>query len=317
LTSGVFLPILYTYMSLKTTFLGIQCKNPITTGAGTFGYGKELADFIDVSRLGAIVVKGTSLNAWPGNKTPRIFETPSGMLNSIGLQNEGLEYFIQNKMPMLRKLNTAIIVGIFDKTPENYAEIAEALDTIKGISALELNLSCPNVEAGGRTFCHDANLMREVITAVRPKTKLPIIAKLSPNVTDVVEIARAAIDAGADGLTLINTVLGMMIDTKKRKPQLNTNVGGLSGPAILPIALANVWKVRRALPRVPIIGVGGVHSTDTALQMILAGANLVGLGTANFYNPRICIEVIEGLEGYCKENKIKDISKLVGTVQDF
>lgn len=304
-------------MALAIKFLNLDLKNPIATGAGTFGYGKEMSDFIDVSALGAIVVKGTSYEPWCGNPSPRIYETPCGMLNSIGLQNEGLEYFIEHKMPYLRSLNTHVIVGVFDKTSENYARICARLDKVEGISALELNLSCPNVEAGGVTFCAKSELMREVITKARHSTSLPLIAKLSPNVTDIVEIAQAAVSCGADGLTLINTVLGMAIDIKNRRPVLNTNVGGVSGPAILPIAVANIWKVRRAFPSIPILGIGGVHDTDSVLQLMLAGANVVGVGTANFYNPKITIEIIKGLEEYCQAQNVRNIQEIVGAVEDY
>lgn len=311
-------------MFLKTTFLNLQLKNPITTGAGTFGYGEEMSEFIDVSKLGAVTVKGTSLEPWPGNPGPRIWETPSGMLNAIGLQNPGLESFIQNKLPELRKLGTKVIVSIFDKTPENFVKIAERLNQeVKNnngrnkIDALEVNLSCPNVKAGGATFCAKPDLMREVINQIKKVTTLPIIAKLSPNVADIVEVAQAAVDSGADALTLINTVPGMAIDIKTRRPRIYNNIGGLSGPAIHPVAVACVWKVRKALPDIPIIGIGGVYDVNSALEMILAGANLVGIGTVNFFNPRVCVDMIEGLERYCQKNKIKNISELVGKVEEW
>jgi dihydroorotate dehydrogenase (NAD+) catalytic subunit len=304
-------------MPLKTTFLNLKLKNPITTGAGTFGYGKEIQNFMDVSKLGAIVVKGTSLDPWRGNPPPRIWETPSGMLNAIGLQNPGLKVFIKTKLPQLRKLRTRIIVSIFDKTVENFVKIAKTLDKKRGIDALEINFSCPNIKAGGQNFSSNPKLTYEVISKIRKVTKLPLIAKLSPNVTNIVEIAKTAVQAGADGLTLINTVVGMAININTRKPRLYNNIGGLSGPAIHPIAVANVWKVRRAMPDVPIIGIGGVHSWQSALEMILAGANIVGIGTASFYNPKICLEVIAGLQKYCRANKIKNIGELVGKVEEW
>lgn len=311
-------------MFLKTTFLNLTLKNPITTGAGTFGYGDEISEFIDVSKLGAVVVKGTSLDPWSGNPGPRIWETPSGMLNAIGLQNPGLESFIQNKLPKLRQLGTNVIVSIFDKTLENFVKITEKLDQeVKNnsgknkIDALEVNLSCPNIKAGGATFCAKPEMMREVISQIKKATSLPIIAKLSPNVTDIVEVAKAAVDSGADALTLINTLLGMSINIKTRRPRIRNNIGGLSGPAIHPVAVASVWKVRKALPEIPIIGIGGVHNLESALEMILAGANLVGIGTANFFNPQVCLEVIEGLGQYCQENNIKNISELVGMVEEW
>ncbi|MEK9166003.1 MAG: dihydroorotate dehydrogenase [Patescibacteria group bacterium] len=311
-------------MPLQTKFLNLTLKNPITTGAGTFGYGEEISEFIDVSKLGAIVVKGTSLEPWPGNPSHRICETPSGMLNAIGLQNPGLESFIQNKLPKLRKLGTKVIVSIFDKTAENFVKVAERLDQeVKNnsgknkIDGLEVNLSCPNVKAGGATFCAKPDLMGQVISQIKKVTSLPIIAKLSPNVTDIVEVAKAAVDSGADALTLINTLVGMSIDIKTRRPRLRNNIGGLSGPAIHPVAVACVWKVHRALPSVPIIGIGGVYDVNSALEMILAGANLVGIGTANFYNPRICLEIIEGMKRYCEDNGVENICELRGGVRDY
>jgi len=302
---------------LKTDFLGLKLKNPVTTGAGTFGYVQKIQDFIDVSNLGAVVVKGTSLDPWSGNSSPRIWETPSGMLNAIGLQNPGLEIFMKKQLPALQKLNTKIIVSIFDRTVENFVSIAQELNNKSGIDALEINLSCPNVKAGGVTFCAKPKLTAEIVKQVRQATKLPLIAKLSPNVTDIVQIAKTAVAAGADGLSLINTLLGMAIDIKTRRPRIKNNIGGLSGPAIHPVAVARVWQVREALPNIPIIGLGGVDSWQSALELILAGANVVGIGTANFYNPLVCLEVIQGLERYCYQNKIKNVSELVGQVKKW
>jgi dihydroorotate dehydrogenase (NAD+) catalytic subunit len=321
---------------LQTKFLNLTLKNPVVTAAGTFGYGEEFKDFFDISQLGAIIVKGTSFDPWPGNPAPRICETPSGMLNCIGLQNYGLKYFVAKIMPKLHSIGnwkiskasdtvkygrddikTKLIVSVFDKTVDNYIKIVNALDKVRGIDALEINLSCPNIEAGGKTLCAEPNLIREVLTKVKKATTRPIIAKLSPNVTDIVEIAKAAVDVEADALSLINTVLGMSINIKTRRPNLSRNVGGLSGPAIHPIAVANVWKVHRAIPSIPIIGIGGIYDTNSAIEMILAGATLVGIGTANFYNPRVCLEIIEGMRKYCEENKIKEIGELRGTVKDY
>lgn len=303
--------------ALTTKFLKVKLANPITTGAGTFGYGEEIKDFIDVAALGAVTVKGTSVEPWPGNPTPRIWETSSGMLNAIGLQNDGLEHFINDKLPRIRELGTKVIVSIFDKTPENYGIIAAALDHEPGIDFLEINLSCPNIKAGGITFCAKQELLEEVVKIVRANTKLPLIAKLSYNVADIVETAKIALAAGADGLSMINTVLGMAIDIKTRRPQIKNNLGGLSGPAIRPLVVAAIYKVRRALPDAAIIGGGGVTDWQSALELILAGANLVSIGTANFYNPRVCLEVIEGLEKYCGDCGIGNISELVGKVEEW
>lgn len=295
----------------------LMLKNPVTTAAGTFGYGTEISDFIDVSKLGAITVKGASLKPWTGNPPPRVYETPCGMLNAIGLQNEGLKVFIDKKMPELKKLGIPIIVGIFDKTPENYAKLAEELSKVDGVSALEINLSCPNVKAGGTTFCNDQKLLAEVMTKVRRASSLPLLAKLSPNVTNIVACAKTAHEFGADGLTLINTLLGMAIDIDSRKPRLFNNIGGLSGAAIHPVAVRCVFQVHRALLDIPIIGVGGISNTKDAIEMILAGASAVGIGTANFVNPKITVEIIEGIEKYMKEKGIENVKELIGAVDVY
>ncbi|KKT47554.1 MAG: Dihydroorotate dehydrogenase [Parcubacteria group bacterium GW2011_GWC2_44_17] len=290
-------------------------KNPVTTAAGTFGDGSQFGDFIDVSRIGAIIAKGASLEPWKGNPPHRLVETPSGMLNSIGLQNDGVEGFIREKLPRLLKHRVPIIVGVFDKTPENYARIVKRLNREKGISGFEINLSCPNLEKGGKTFCDYPELVKEVVSAIRKATDLPIIAKLSPNVTDIVAIAKSARDAGADALSLINTLVGMRINIKTREPYLAKNTGGLSGPAIRPVALAKVFLVSEARLEIPIIGMGGIQTAEDAIEFLLAGASAVAIGTANFVNPRATLDVLEGIEQYMRENSVNDINDLIGAVR--
>ena len=290
-------------------------KNPVTTAAGTFGDGSQFGDFIDVSRIGAIIAKGASLEPWTGNPPHRLVETPSGMLNSIGLQNDGVEGFIREKLPRLLKHRVPIIVGVFDKTPENYARIVKRLNREKGISGFEINLSCPNLEKGGKTFCDYPELVKEVVSAIRKATDLPIIAKLSPNVTDIVAIAKSARDAGADALSLINTLVGMRINIKTREPYLAKNTGGLSGPAIRPVALAKVFLVSEARLEIPIIGMGGIQTAEDAIEFLLAGASAVAIGTANFVNPRATLDVLEGIEQYMRENSVNDINDLIGAVR--
>ena len=292
-------------------------KNPVTTAAGTFGDGTPFKDFIDVPRLGAIIVKGASLEPWKGNPPHRIVETPSGMLNTIGLQNYGVEVFIQKQLPTLKTYGIPIIVGIFDKIADNYARVAKRLNKCPGISGLEINLSCPNIEAGGRTFCDYPELVFEVIKKMREETDLPLIAKLSPNTTDVVDIAQAAKKAGANGLSLINTLVGMRINIETRKPYLSKNTGGLSGPAIRPVAIAKVFSVAKARLGLPILGMGGIESGDDAIEFLLAGATAVAVGTANFVNPRATILVLEGIENYMKKHSIDDVNALIGSVEPF
>ncbi len=289
-------------------------KNPITVAAGTFGDGSQFGDFIDVSRLGAIIAKGASLEPWQGNPPHRLVETPSGMLNSIGLQNDGVEGFIREKLPRLLKHRVPIIVGVFDKTTENYARIVKRLNREKGISGFEINLSCPNLEKGGKTFCDHPKIVKEV-GAIRKETDLPIIAKLSPNVTDIVAIAKSARDAGADALSLINTLVGMRINIKTREPYLAKNTGGLSGPAIRPVALSKVFLVSEARLGIPIIGMGGIQSAEDAIEFLLAGASAVAIGTANFVNPRATLDVLEGIEQYMRENSVNDINDLIGALR--
>ncbi|MFH1287654.1 MAG: dihydroorotate dehydrogenase [bacterium] len=298
---------------LSVVIAGVKLKNPVIAASGCFGYGQEYAEIFDLNKLGGLVVKGISLKPQQGNKTPRIVETPSGMLNAIGLQNVGLEIFIKEKLPFLRKLNTKIIVNIYGKKIEEYAELAEKLSGEKGISFLEVNISCPNVEKGGMAFGHDPKVVSKLVKEVKKNSELPVIVKLSPNTDKIKEIAKSAEDAGADALSLINTVLGMAIDIDKRKPVLANVTGGLSGPAIRPIALHMVWQVARVI-NIPVIGMGGITNYSDALEFMIAGAAAVQIGTANFVNPMITLEIIAGIESYLKRNKIRDYRKFLKSV---
>jgi dihydroorotate dehydrogenase (NAD+) catalytic subunit len=299
---------------LSVDFAGIRLKNPVLTASGTFGYGEEFADLIDLNRLGGIIVKGISLKPIKGNPPPRIWETPSGMLNAIGLENPGVDVFLRDKLPFLGHYDTAVIVNIFGYSLEDYVGVAERLDGVSGIAGLEVNISCPNVKAGGIVFGTNVRAASELLTAVRKATRLPVIAKLSPNVTDITEFAKAARDAGCDGLSLINTLLGMAIDVRTRRPRLANCTGGLSGPAIRPVAVRMVWQTARAVS-LPIIGMGGVMTADDALELILAGASAVAVGTANFVNPRATIDIAEGIERFLKREGIGSVRELVGQVR--
>lgn len=299
--------------NLAVEFAGIRLKNPVLTASGTFGYGDEYAEFVDLNRLGGVIVKGISLRPIAGNPPPRIWETPSGMLNAIGLENPGVETFIREKLPYLRRFDTAVIVNIFGYSIEDYLAVVEILESEVGISALEVNISCPNVKAGGMVFGTDLNQTYRLLSEIRKKTRLPIIAKLSPNVADITAFAKAAADAGCDGLSLINTLLGMAIDVRCRRPRLANCTGGLSGPAIRPVAIRMVWQAARAV-RLPIIGMGGIMTGEDAMEFILAGATAVAVGTANFVNPRATIEVIEGIEALMAEIGVLDIRDLIGKV---
>ncbi|MEG6522164.1 dihydroorotate dehydrogenase [Desulfotomaculum sp. 1211_IL3151] len=289
----------------------LKMLNPVTTASGTFGYGQEYSPYVDIDRLGAIVVKGTTLEPREGNPTPRLVETPAGILNSIGLQNVGVDHLIQAYLPYFAKLTTPVIVNISGNTIEDYADLAARLDGLGGIAALEVNISCPNVKKGGMAFGSDAKTAAEVTKAVRQATTLPVIVKLSPNVTDITEIAKSVEAVGADGLSAINTLLGMAIDVQRRKPVLGNILGGLSGPAVKPVAVRAVWQVYKAVA-IPIIGMGGIMNAADALEFILAGATAVAVGTANFVNPRATLEVLEGIENYLMEHGMNDINQLIG-----
>jgi len=299
---------------LATNIAGIALKNPVMAASGTFGFGKEYASLIDLNRLGAIVTKGTSLEPWKGNPPDRVAETPAGMLNAIGLQNDGVRDLISEKLPWLRQFDVAVIVNVVGHTVEEYVEVARALDGVEGVAALEINISCPNVKQGCIAFGVDPDMTAQVVSSVKNVTRLPVIAKLSPNVTDIVAIAQAAEHGGADAISLINTLLGTSIDVTTRKFRLANITGGLSGPAIKPVALRMVWQVAQTV-RIPVIGIGGIMTADDALEFILAGASAVQVGTANFVNPYAMIEIIDGLESYLERHGFAHISDLVGAVQ--
>ena len=293
---------------------GLKFKNPVMTASGTFGYAQEFESLIDLNRLGAIIVKGISLKPEKGNPPPRIVETPCGMLNAIGLENIGLDIFLKEKLPFLMTLSTQIIVNIWGKKVEDYAELAACLDVAKGVAGIEVNISCPNISAGGMAFGIDEKAAYEVVKAVRLKTTKPVIVKLSPNVTDIVKIARSVEYAGADALSLINTITGMAIDIETRRPKLANITGGLSGPAIKPVALRMVWQTAQNAS-IPIIGVGGIMTAEDALEFLIAGACAIQVGTANFVNPRATIEIIDGITAFLKKNNIEKVTDIIGTLK--
>ena len=297
---------------METTIAGVTWKNPVTTASGTFGSGREYGELIDLNRLGAITVKGVSEEAWKGNPVPRLAETQSGLLNSIGLQNAGAELFIENDIPFLRQYDTKIIVNICGHTLSQYCAVAERFADCD-IDMLELNISCPNVEEGGLSFGTDPHVVERVVKAVRNYVKHPLIVKLSPEVTDITEIARAAVSGGADALSLINTLRGMKIDIHKRKPILANKIGGYSGPGIMPVALRMAYEVCHSVD-VPVIGMGGISTFEDALQFIMAGAEAVAVGTANFHNPYATVEIIDGIRQYMKENKISSLEEIRGCI---
>ena len=289
-------------------------RNPVMTASGTFGYGSEYVDFVDLNRLGAVVVKGITSVPWPGNPMQRIMETPSGMLNAIGLQNVGVDGFISEKLPYLRDFDVPIIVNVCGKTVEEYLTVIEKLNTADGVTGVELNISCPNLDCGGMSFGVDATLAHQLVKEVRAKTSLPLLVKLSPNVTDISIIARAVEDAGANALSAINTLLGMAINAETRKPELANVTGGLSGPAIKPVALRLVWEVYKSVS-IPIIGMGGIMTATDAVEFFIAGASAVAIGTANFVNPHASIEVVKGIHTYLKHANMRSMKELVGSLQ--
>lgn len=299
---------------LRTDIAGITFSNPVMTASGTCGYGLDLTELIDLNKLGAICTKGLSAKPMRGNAPVRIVETQGGMLNAIGLQNIGAQSFISDKLPLLRQYSVRIIPNVFGYTVEEYSEAIRILEDGDGIHAYELNISCPNVKEGGESFAHDASQAASVTSAVKRVTRRPVIVKLSPNVTDIASIARAVEDGGADALSLINTAVGMSIDVKTRKPRLANVTGGLSGPAIKPIAVKCVFQAFKAV-KIPLIGIGGIATTEDALEFMIAGASAVQVGTANFYDPSASIKVIEGLDNYCAQYGIENISEIVGSVR--
>jgi len=293
---------------------GLRLANPVMTASGTFGYGTEYADFVDARRLGAIVCKGTTLEPREGNPPPRLAETPAGLLNSIGLQNIGVEALVREKAPLWAAWRTPVIVNIAGERVDDYGQLAARLEGVAGISGLEVNIGCPNVKSGGMEFGTDPRAAASVTAAVRKATSLPVIVKLTPNVTSIVEIALAATDAGADALCVINTLRGMAIDVSTRKPLLGSICGGLSGPAVKPVALHMVYQVAGAVT-VPVIGCGGIASAPDALEFIMAGASAVEVGTAQLVNPRALLDVLEGIEDFMRREGVKDIAELVGAAR--
>jgi dihydroorotate dehydrogenase (NAD+) catalytic subunit len=301
-------------ISLTVELGPLKLKNPVMVASGTFGYGQEYAKLVPPERLGAMVVKGISLEPRSGNPPPRIWETCGGMLNAIGLQNVGLRAFVEDKLPWLNPLPVPVIVNLFGNTVEEYGKLAAALDGQEGIAGLEINISCPNVKAGGMIFGSDPKMVFQVVSAVRSRTNLPVITKLTPNVTDITVTARAAQDAGTDILSLINTVAGMAVDAKACQPRLANVVGGLSGPAIKPIALRMVWQVVQ-VSTVPVIGLGGIVSVEDALEFLIVGAKAIQVGTANFINPGVTLEIIDGLEDYLRQRNLEDINEIIGCLE--
>lgn len=299
---------------LKVTIGSLELKNPVLTASGTFGYGQEFSSIVDLNLLGGIVVKGLSLKPRPGNPPPRIVETPCGMLNAIGLANVGLERFLKEKIPWLQELDTAVVVNIYGHSIDEYSAVAEGLRGVEGISAIEVNISCPNVEYGGMAFGTDPDVSARVTEEVLKKSDKPVIVKLSPNVTDIRAVARAVEKAGAHAISLINTITGMAIDIDRRVPRLANIFGGLSGPAIRPVAVYMVYQVVRTV-NIPVIGVGGIMDYRDALEFLIAGAHAVQVGTANFVNPEAGIDIIEGIKKFCEDRGIDRIQDIIGTLK--
>ncbi len=300
-------------MKTSVTIAGVGFKNPVTTASGTFGSGMEYGKLIDLNRLGAVTTKGVANVPWAGNQTPRLAETYGGMLNAIGLQNPGIDVFIERDIPFLKQYDTKIIVNVCGRTTADYIEVVERLQD-EPVDLLEINISCPNVKEGGIAFGQNARMVSEITADIKRHAKQPVIMKLSPNVTDIAEMARAAEEGGADAVSLINTLTGMKIDINKRAFVLANKTGGLSGPAVKPVALRMVYQVANAI-KLPVIGMGGIATAEDALEFIMAGASMVAVGTANFFNPRATLDVIEGIGAYMGENQIEDIRELVGCVK--
>ena len=299
---------------LRVDIGGFVLKNPVMTASGTFGYAKEYQQLLDLNRLGAIIVKGLSLEPSMGNKPPRIVETPCGMLNAIGLENVGFTAFIKEKLPFLKSLSTPVFVNIYGKTVEEYARLAASVNDVAEIAGIEVNISCPNVKAGCLAFGVDPAVTAEVVAAVRNQTDKLLIVKLTPNVTDITAIAQSAEDAGADSLSLINTITGMAIDIENRRSRLANITGGLSGPAIKPVALRMVWQVAQKV-KIPVIGLGGIMSAEDAVEFFIAGATAIQVGTANFINPRATVDILDGIESFLIEKGISKLTDIVGTLE--
>ena len=302
-----------TSVNLSVNLGGLAMKNPVTTASGTFAAGMEYSDFVDVSALGAVTTKGVSLNGWEGNASPRIAEVPSGMLNSIGLQNPGVAHLKSEELPWLREQGATTIVNVSGHSFDEYVQVIEALEEAP-VDAYEVNISCPNVDAGGMTLGTHVPSVEQVVSLCREATSRPLIVKLTPNVTDITEIARAAEASGADAISLINTLLGMAIDAKRRRPVLARVVGGFSGPAVKPVALRMVWQCSKAVS-VPILGMGGVTTGTDAVEFMLAGATAVAVGTANFMNPQATVDVIDGIIDYCEKQGVNDVNDLIGALE--
>lgn len=299
--------------NMSVSLAGVEFKNPVTVASGTFGSGMEYADLVDLNRLGAVTTKGVANIPWPGNPTPRIAETYGGMINAIGLQNPGVDVFVKRDIPFLRQYDTGIIVNVCGKSKEDYVEVVERLAD-EPVDMLEINISCPNVKEGGIAFGQKAEAAFEITQAVKKVAKQPVIMKLSPNVTDITEMARAVEAGGADAVSLINTLTGMKIDINRRTFAVANKTGGLSGPAIMPVAVRMVYQVANAV-KIPIIGMGGIQTAEDALEFIMAGATMVSVGTANFHNPSATVEVVDGIKNYLEKNNIADINELIGCVK--
>lgn len=301
-------------LDLSVEIGGLRLKNPVMTASGTFGYGREFDPLVDLNRLGAIVVKGLSLEPSKGNPPPRIAETDCGMLNAIGLENVGVETFIRSKLPFLQTLKTPVLANIYGTQVEAYADLAARLDDVPAVAGVEVNISCPNVKEGGIAFGSDVKAARLVTRAVRDNYKGLVVVKLSPNVSDITEIARGVEDAGADAVSLINTLTGMAVDIHRRRPKLANITGGLSGPAVRPVAVRMVWQTARAV-KIPVIGIGGIMTAEHALEFIIAGATAIQVGTANFVNPGATMEILDGIEAYLRKGKMVSIKELIGSLE--
>ncbi len=300
-----------TLVDMSVNLGGLKMQNPVAVASGTFGYGREYQDYVDITKIGAVIVKGTTLEERYGNLAPRIYETPAGMLNAIGLENPGIDVFLNDYLPSLRRDGITIVANIAGNTVDEYALISRKIDQHPGIAAIELNISCPNVKQGGMQFGTDPELVKQVVQAVKSETRLPVIPKLSPNVTDIVSIAKAARDGGADAISMINTLMGMAVDIERKRPVLGNIFGGLSGPAIKPVALRMIYQVYKEID-LPILGGGGILNTRDALEFIMVGASAISIGTGNFVNPAIADEIARGLHEYVMKQGLKGIKELVG-----
>ena len=300
-------------MNLSVDFAGVEMKNPVTTASGTFGSGAEFAEFVDLNELGAVTTKGVANGPWEGNPTPRVCETYGGMLNAIGLQNPGIDVFAKRDIPFLKQYDTKIIVNVCGRTTKDYVEVVERLSQ-EDVDLLEINISCPNVKAGGIAFGQDPKQVEKITSEIKAKAKQPVIMKLSPNVTDITVMAKAAQEGGADAISLINTLTGMKIDINRRAFALANKTGGMSGPAVKPVAVRMVYQAAHAVT-IPVLGMGGIATAEDALEFIMAGATMVSIGTANFHNPTATVDVIRGMEAFMQKNGVKDIKELIGCVE--